>query len=80
MPENVEDIYILANRELVFKMTSDIGETEAVFFSSTGIPLYSNDCTGEKCELKDIASYGLTKVKIESINTGDRVLISKFEG
>lgn len=70
MPEDVDDIYILSNRELVFKIAADIGETEAVFFSS--IPI------AEDGDLTDIAGFGLKKVKIQS--DGNQVLIGKFAG
>ncbi len=86
MPENVVDAYILANRELVFKISSEIGESEAVFFSSVSIPITSDDilvdCTnGIKCDLSGIAGFGLKKVKIEAIDDGSggtEVLIEKF--
>jgi len=81
MPENVIDIYILANRELIFNINSEIGETEVVFFSSANIPITSddssNDCVnGIKCALSGIAGSGLKKIKIE--NGGSGVVVSIF--
>lgn len=70
MPENVEDVYILSNRELVFEMSTKIGETEVVFFSSVDIPI------AEDGDLTEIAGFGIKKVKIES--KGTQVLIGKF--
>lgn len=70
MPENVEDVYILSNRELVFEMSTKIGETEVVFFSSVDIPI------AEDGDLTEIAGFGIKKVKIES--EGTQVLIGKF--
>jgi len=72
MPENVDDVYILANRELVFKIITELGETESVFFSDTDIPI------AEDGDLTDIAGFGLKKVKIES--DGTQVLIGRFVG
>lgn len=75
VPENVIDVYILVNRELVFKVLSEAGERESVFFSSTNIPLISDDpngdCTsGTYCSLSDLAGEGLKKVKVEAIDDG----------
>lgn len=88
MPKNVADVYILANRELVFKIISEIGETDVVFFSSVNIHITSddtsNDCIDDgNCELTDIAGFGVTKIKIESIDDGSggtEVLIERFIG
>lgn len=96
MPEGVDDIYILSNRELVFEVTTEIGETESVFFSSvniniTSIPTDSGGCPVDVigfegvtyCDLSGIAGFGLKKVKIEAIDdgsSGTEVLISKFAG
>jgi len=77
MPKNVDDAYILANRELVFKITSDVGVTEAVFFSSVKIPI------AEDGDLSNIAGSGLKKIKIQSVadgTGGTKVIIGKFEG
>ncbi|MBI2651029.1 hypothetical protein HYX01_01010 [Candidatus Woesearchaeota archaeon] len=75
MPKNVKDIYIISNRELVFKMESAIGDIEMVFFSP--VKIVSNECSGDICKLTDLAVSGLNKVKIESVNKGAQVLISK---
>ena len=78
MPKNVGDVYILANRELVFKIISEIsetGETEAVFFSSTSINITSSDSSPDcvnnvKCDLPSIAGSGLKKIRIQAIDDG----------
>jgi len=70
MPENVEDVYIIAERELVFKVITELGETETVFFSDIDITIAEDD------DLTDIAGVGRKKVKIES--DGTKVLIGKF--
>jgi len=88
MPKNVGDVYILANRELVFEIFSEIsetGETEAVFFSSTSINITSSDplpdCVADiKCFLSSIAGSGLKKIRIKAIDIvggGTEVLIEE---
>ena len=77
MPKNVVDVYIIANRELIFDITSKIGETEAVFFSSVDISIAVGG------DLSDIVGSGLKKIKIESVDDGiggTEVIIGKFEG
>ena len=86
MPENVLDVYIRANRELVFKTTTDLGEVERVFFSSPGIKITSDDfydtvpdCTDDgNCKLPELASPGLHKINIQSIEDGNIVLIGEY--
>ncbi len=87
MPKNVGDVYIIANRELVFEITSEIGDIEEVFFSTVDIPITSDDASSEcrdngNCKLTEIATFGLKKIKIESIGdgSGTKVLISAFKG
>jgi hypothetical protein len=92
MPEGVDDIYILSNRELVFEFTTEIGETESVFFSSVDIPITSVPTTSGgcptiegvvRCDLSSIAGLGLKKVEIKSIDDGSggtEVLIREFAG
>tara|TARA_Y100000310_G_scaffold81332_1_gene77923 strand:+ start:1023 stop:1472 length:450 start_codon:yes stop_codon:yes gene_type:complete len=65
MPEGIDDIYVLAKRELVFKTFSEIGDNEMVFFSSASIPL-----TEAPGDLSVITGEGLTKIKIEAIDDG----------
>jgi len=72
MPENVEDVYIIADRELVFKVITELGETEIVFFSDIDIII------AEDGDLTDIAGVGRKKVEIQS--DGNQVLIGKFVG
>ena len=75
MPENVNAISIIDNRELVFNVTTSIGESEAVFFSSINIT--SSSCRGSICSLAEIAGLGIKKVKFQSYNNGSQVLISQ---
>ena len=66
MPKNVNDVYILADRELVFEINSEIsatGETEAVFFSSVNIPL-----TEGSGDLSSVAGSGLIRIRIQAID------------
>ena len=74
MPDGVDEAYILANRELVFNTTSRTGENEAVFFSSVNITV--SGCTGNKCILAWMSGAGLKKVHVESVSSGNQVLIS----
>jgi len=90
MPEKIDDAYILANRELVFEIISeisDIGETQAVFFSTPTVSLTSipvGICPSVegvvKCDLSDIVGPGLLKLRIQAIsdgNGGTQILIQK---
>ena len=76
IPKSVYGVEISANRELVFRLFSEIsttGETEAVFFSSVPIT------EAEDGDLKTIAGSGLKKVRIMAIpDSGQlKVLIQK---
>ena len=75
MPENVNDVKILSNRELVFNLTTEFGDIDVVFFSDVNIT--STNC-GDVCSLSSIASKGFHQVKIESIKNGKQVLIEKW--
>ena len=78
IPENVVDVYIRANRELVFNVTTELGEVERVFFSSPGINIASDDCDADgNCKLTELASPGLNKIKIESY--GNIVRVEEFD-
>ncbi|MCH8004567.1 MAG: hypothetical protein IH934_08125 [Nanoarchaeota archaeon] len=74
MPKNVDDIYILANRELVFETTSEIGQSESVFFSSANIPI-----TEGSGDLSSVAGSGLKRIRIQAIDDNGvaKVLIEK---
>ncbi|MBL7054700.1 hypothetical protein ISS05_02995 [Candidatus Woesearchaeota archaeon] len=82
MPERINDVYILYNRELVFEVDSDSGTSDVVFFSD--ISIISDSCIPagcdlacEKCDLSDLASAGIKKIKLESVNLGTQVNIAK---
>ena len=80
MPENVNHISIISERELVFDVTTEFGNTDIVFFSDVNItadrtiPIY---CAIGVCDLSHIASQGYQKIRIESISGGAEVLIEK---
>jgi len=74
MPDVVTDMYIIDSRELIFNLTTSIGENEAVFFSSINIT--SSNCQGQVCLLSEIAGSGIKKIKFEYYNQS-QVLISK---
>ena len=76
MPDSVVDIKILSNRELVFIITTEFGDTDTVFFSSINIT--SDSCVSlDECSLSPIASEGFQRVKIESIADGTQVIIQE---
>ena len=88
MPKGVNDVQILANRELVFKIIAELGATEAVFFSSTTIPIISDDPTNPdcvvdgNCDLSDLAGEGLKKISIQALDYSGtlKVRIMEVEG
>jgi len=75
MPSSIDRVYILENRELVFNITNNIGHSEIVFFSSVNIS--SLDCKDNVCMLTDIANEGIIKIKFQSVEGGNQVLITK---
>lgn len=77
MPDNIEEVNILSNRELVFTIVTEFGNTDIVFFSDVNI--ISDDCDAlfEECSLSSIASKGFQKVKIESVTDGTQVRIQQ---
>src|SRR3989338_8107354 len=87
MPKGITNARILANRELVFEIVSELGTTESVFFSSTTIPIISNDPTAGcinngNCDLSDLTGEGLKRIKIEAIDVNGviKVRIMEVEG
>ena len=75
MPDNVNDVYIIDERELIFNVITILGDNEVVFFSDVNIT--SNSCLDEICSLTEIATSGLKKVRFLSVNEGKEILISK---
>ena len=75
MPKSVNDIRIIDNRELVFKVTTEFGDSDAVFFSSVSIA--SPTCLGSTCSLAEIAGSGLKKIKFEYSASANKVIINK---
>ncbi len=57
MPEKINDINILEDRELVFEIETELGDNEMVFFSD--IPIVKGDFTG-------IEGIGIKKIKLEA--------------
>ncbi|MEK6949123.1 MAG: hypothetical protein AABX34_02805 [Nanoarchaeota archaeon] len=71
VPKNIIDAGIKSNRELIFKVLSEAGERELVFFSPTNILILSDDtssaCTSSgNCDFSDLANEGLKKIKVEA--------------
>ena len=74
IPKNIESVYILGDRELVFTRVSEIGINEVVFFSSVDVPIKS-----DAASLAYIASPGIKKVRIQAVDDGSglKALIEK---
>src|SRR3989338_4687878 len=58
MPENVNRILIISERELFFDVTTEFGNTDIVFFSDVNITADLIYCVNEVCDLSHIASQG----------------------
>jgi len=88
MPKGVTNVKILANRELVFDIVSELGATEAVFFSKSTTPIISDDPTNPdcvvdgNCDLSDLAGEGLKRINIQTIEDSGilKVRIMEVEG
>ena len=68
VPETVGSAVIIDGRELVFNITTMIGVSELVFFSSVNLTAASQYCTANTCSIPQLASSGLKKVKLEVIS------------
>jgi uncharacterized protein (UPF0333 family) len=68
IPENVIGAVIIDKKELVFNVTTGYGISELVFFSSVNITGPPSSCTGNICNLAQLGSRGLKKVKIEALS------------
>lgn len=89
MPDKINDVYVLYNRELVFNISTDFGDNEMVFFSNIDlisdpdscIPAGCSSCcsTCDRCDLSGTTSSGIKEIKIESVNQGRQVNITKVE-
>ena len=74
MPDNIESAIIIDGRELVFNIKTGFGVSEIVFFSSVTITTTPSDCNGNICNLPELGSPGLKKIKIESIPGGSVII------
>ena len=76
MPESVTNVQILSNRELVFSISSEFVDTEAIFFTSTSIPITSipGGCPVVvgivTCDIPELAGFGLKRIRIQAIDDG----------
>ncbi len=68
IPDNIDSALIIDGKELVFNMTTNIGVSEIVFFSSVNITTISSNCNANICSIPELASSGLKKVKLEVID------------
>lgn len=84
MPENVDNVFIIAKRELIFKVETEFGDTDIVFFSDVNITGHDDYCETideiSTCELSFMTSQGYHKIRIESISGGFEVLIDQESG
>lgn len=74
LPDNIQDTYILYNRELVFEIETDSGNNEMIFFSD--INLTSGSCDAGRCGLPDLASSGTKNIKLEAKEDGGSLKIN----
>lgn len=68
VPDNVQSAQIIDGREIVLSLTTNFGISEIVFFSSVNISTSGSNCEQMVCQLPELASSGLKKVKIEAIS------------
>ena len=68
VPDKIGSAVIIDGRELVFNVTTSFGISEIVFFSSVNITTTVASCNANVCNLPELASSGLKKVKIEAIS------------
>lgn len=79
MPKGISNVKILANRELVFEVITELGTTEQVFFSSPTIPIFSDSCVGSNCDLSDLAGEGLKRISIQAIDDSGTLKVRIME-
>ena len=68
VPDNTASAVIIDGRELVFNITTDFGVSEIVFFSSVNLTTIGSNCIVNTCNIPELGSSGLKKVKIEAVN------------
>ena len=70
IPDNVNSVNIFDERELVFNIRTEFGDSDIVFFSN--IPIKKADAD----RFNNLAESGLKKVKIEAIKQAGRGVIT----
>ena len=68
MPDNVVSAFVIDGRELVFNVTTSLGVSEIVFFSSVNLTTVSTNCVINVCYFPELSNSRLEKVKIEAIS------------
>lgn len=68
VPENVISASIIDGRELVFNITTGVGISEIVFFSSVNMTTIGSNCVANVCVLPDMPRQGAKEIKIDAIN------------
>ncbi|MBI2558930.1 hypothetical protein HYW20_06425 [Candidatus Woesearchaeota archaeon] len=75
VPDRVQGAKIIDGRELVFTVSSSVGDTELVFFSSVLITTTGCSPPPSVCQIPQLGSSGFKKVKVEAI-TANAVTIT----
>lgn len=76
MPEDINGVIILSNREIIFNATYMNQNNELVFFS--GVNITVQGCAAQTCAFPAaFYSPGLKHIRIESISNGTRVEIAQ---
>lgn len=68
IPDNIGSVVIIDGREIVFNVTTNFGASEIVFFSPVNMSAAGSSCNANVCNVPELASSGLKKLKIEAIS------------
>lgn len=68
IPDSVRAARIIEGREFVLNISTPAGESELVFFSGVNLTTDSSLCSSIQCDIPELGSPGLKKVKIEAID------------
>lgn len=68
IPDNIGSVVVIDGREIVFNVTTNSGASEIVFFSPVNMSATGSNCNANVCNIPELASSGLKKLKIEAIS------------
>ena len=68
VPGNIDSVVIIDGKELVFNITTNLGTSEVVFFSSVNMTTLGSNCNANICSIPELANSGLKKLRIEAIS------------